>query len=164
MVEILHRRLDVRRERVGLQEEGLRGANASAATVGEAVQRLREVEGRFRAFHELRKEDASSPHGNGKECVDEAADGAETAKNSKGKGKWKGKSSVKPETDAAHLSRQQRLENLKSAASERDLFKEGRLLHRTEPELKTHTSYLVFAILPRVWTKEDEENCRKKWE
>ena len=164
MVEILHRRLDVRRERVGLQEEGLRGANASPATVGEAVQRLREVEGRFRAFHELRKEEASSAHGNGKEGVDEAADGAETTKNSEGKGKGKGKSSVKPETDAAHLSRQQRLENRKSTASERDLFKEGRLLHRTEPELKTHTSYLVFAVLPRVWTKEDEENCRKKLE
>ena len=161
MVEILHRRLDVRRERVGLQEEGLRGANASPATVGEAVQRLREVEGRFKAFHELQKEDASSAHGNGKEGVDEAADGAETTKkNSKGKGK----SSVKLDTDAAHLSRQQRLENLKSTASERDLFKEGRLLHRTEPELKTHTSYLVFAVLPRVWTKEDEENCRKKLE
>ena len=167
MVEILHRRLDVRRERVGLQEEGLRGANASPATVGEAVQRLREVEGRFKAFHELQKEDASSAHGNGKEGVDEAADGAETTKKNskgKGKGKGKGKSSVKPETDTAHPSRQQRLENLKSAASERDLFKEGRLLHRTEPDLKTHTSYLVFAILPRVWTKEDENNCRKKWE
>ncbi|OCL02238.1 tRNA methyltransferase complex GCD14 subunit, partial [Glonium stellatum] len=164
MVEILHRRLDVRRERVGLQEEGLRGANASAATVQEAVQRLREVEGRFKAFHELQKEDASSVQGNGKEAAEEAVEGAEVAKkNNKGKGKGKGKSNVKAEADTAYLSRQQRLENLKAAASERDLFKEGRLLHRTEPELKTHTSYLVFAVLPRVWAKEDEENCRRKW-
>jgi len=37
------------------------------------------------------------------------------------------------------------------------------LIHRSEPELKTHTSYLVFAILPRDWTEEDEQKCRQKW-
>ena len=36
-------------------------------------------------------------------------------------------------------------------------------MHRTEPELKTHTSYLVFAVLPRPWTKEDEEKARRKY-
>ena len=44
------------------------------------------------------------------------------------------------------------------------MFKEGRLVHRTEPELKTHTSYLVFAVLPREWTGEDEERARGRWE
>ena len=43
------------------------------------------------------------------------------------------------------------------------LFKEGRLVHRTEPEMKTHTSYLVFAVLPREWSEEDEESERKRW-
>ncbi|KAK3325586.1 tRNA methyltransferase complex GCD14 subunit-domain-containing protein [Apodospora peruviana] len=33
---------------------------------------------------------------------------------------------------------------------------DGRLVTRGEPEIKTHTSYLVFAILPREWTEEDE--------
>ena len=42
-------------------------------------------------------------------------------------------------------------------------FKQGTLIHRTENELKTHTSYLVFAILPRAWTEADEQRCREKW-
>ena len=42
-------------------------------------------------------------------------------------------------------------------------YSQGRLIHRSEPELKTHTSYLVFAILPRDWTEEDEKKCRQQW-
>jgi tRNA (adenine57-N1/adenine58-N1)-methyltransferase len=37
-------------------------------------------------------------------------------------------------------------------------------VHRTEPEVKTHTSYLVFAVLPQEWTAEDEAKAREKWE
>jgi tRNA (adenine57-N1/adenine58-N1)-methyltransferase len=143
MSELQHHRIDVRRERVGLAEEGLRGANASAATVDEAVKKLREVEGRFKAFHESTKESGVG------------ADDAQENDKSKAKassGKQKGK-----------LTKQQRLESLQAAAESRSLFKEGRLLHRTEQELKTHTSYLVFAVLPRLWTNEDEEKCRRKW-
>ncbi|KAH0608249.1 uncharacterized protein H6S33_002301 [Morchella sextelata] len=33
---------------------------------------------------------------------------------------------------------------------------EGRLVTRGEQEIKTHTSYLVFAVLPREWSEEDE--------
>ncbi|KAI5850227.1 S-adenosyl-L-methionine-dependent methyltransferase [Morchella snyderi] len=33
---------------------------------------------------------------------------------------------------------------------------EGRLVTRGEQEVKTHTSYLVFAVLPREWSEEDE--------
>jgi tRNA (adenine57-N1/adenine58-N1)-methyltransferase len=36
-------------------------------------------------------------------------------------------------------------------------------VHRTEDNLKTHTSYLVFAILPREWSEDDEQKCREKW-
>ncbi|TDZ29857.1 tRNA (adenine(58)-N(1))-methyltransferase catalytic subunit trm61 [Colletotrichum spinosum] len=40
---------------------------------------------------------------------------------------------------------------------------QGRVIHRAEPELKTHTSYLVFAVLPREWTAEDEAAALAKW-
>jgi len=34
--------------------------------------------------------------------------------------------------------------------------KDGKIVTRIEPEIKSHTSYLVFAVLPREWTVEDE--------
>ncbi|KAL2263490.1 hypothetical protein VTK26DRAFT_6606 [Humicola hyalothermophila] len=40
---------------------------------------------------------------------------------------------------------------------------EGRLITRGEPEIKTHTSYLVFAVLPREWTEEDEAAAAAKY-
>ncbi|EFY86070.1 putative GCN4 translational repressor GCD14 protein [Metarhizium acridum CQMa 102] len=40
---------------------------------------------------------------------------------------------------------------------------QGRLVHRTENDLKTHTSYLVFAILPREWDEAAEEAALAKW-
>lgn len=39
----------------------------------------------------------------------------------------------------------------------------GRVVHRTEPDLKNHTSYLVFAVLPQEWSEEDEKRCREVW-
>ena len=130
MVEIAAKRIEVRRERVGLQEEGLRGVNDSPASVDEAVARLREVEGRSRVFHE------------------------ESALEGKG---------GSPATAGAQVSKQQRLENIRNALEGRKLYKEGRLVHKPEPELKTHTSYLVFAILPREWTEEDELEAQRLW-
>ena len=130
MVEIAAKRIEVRRERVGLQEEGLRGVNDSPASVDEAVARLREVEGRSRVFHE------------------------ESALEEKGES---------PAMPGAQVSKQQRLENIRNALDGRKLYKEGRLVHKPEPELKTHTSYLVFAILPREWTEEDELEAQRLW-
>ncbi|KAF2191878.1 tRNA methyltransferase complex GCD14 subunit [Zopfia rhizophila CBS 207.26] len=155
MVEILSKRLEVRRERIGLQEEGLRGANPSAATVQEAVQRLRDVEGRAKAFHGLQKEKQ-----------EELMRRAEAQK--------RGEKVAKQDPEEAEAqkakvltglppSKHDRLEQARSKLGNRELFKEGRLVHRTEPELKTHTSYLVFAVLPREWGKEDEAKARKKW-
>jgi len=40
---------------------------------------------------------------------------------------------------------------------------DGRLVHRPEVELKTHTSYLVFAILPREWSEEQEAEALANW-
>ena len=120
MVEVQNRRLDVRRERIGLKEEGLRGVNSSAATVEESLSRLREVDAKLNEFH--------------------AGDG-------------KGRVQSKAE----------RLAEIKKGLADRKLFKEGRLMHRTEPEVKTHTSYLTFAILPKAWSEEDEARAAKEW-
>ena len=129
MVEIAAHRVEVRRERVGLAEEGLRGVNDSPASVDEAVGRLREVEGRSKIFH------------------NESHDAGEQA--------------TLP--GSAQVSKQQRLENIRNALAGRKLYKEGRLIHKAEPELKTHTSYLVFAILPREWSEGDERLAQEKW-
>ncbi|KXL51407.1 hypothetical protein M433DRAFT_57149 [Acidomyces richmondensis BFW] len=115
MVEVNNHRIDVRREQVGYRNEGLRGANASAATVEECVARLKEVEQKLGAAIK----------------------------------KLQGK--------------QERLEKLRKQAAERKLYKEGNLVHRTEPEVKTHTSYLVFAVLPRDWSEADEERTAGRW-
>ncbi len=134
MVEIAAKRIEVRRERVGLQEEGLRGVNDSPASVDEALVRLREVEGRSKVFHE----ESAAQDGKAGGIEESPAGGAQ-------------------------ISKQQRLENIRNAQASRKLYKEGRLLHKAEPELKTHTSYLVFAILPREWTEEDEHKVQEQW-
>lgn len=127
MVEIAAKRIEVRRERVGLQEEGLRGVNASPASVDEAVTRLRELESRTKRFHQDSLPDSSGP------AIEPGADEA-----------------------ALSISKQKRLEDIRDAQTCRRIYKEGNLIHRAEPELKTHTSYLIFAILPQEWTTEDE--------
>ncbi|KAF5123339.1 tRNA (adenine(58)-N(1))-methyltransferase catalytic subunit trm61 [Metarhizium anisopliae] len=50
-----------------------------------------------------------------------------------------------------------------SNKNEDPLWLQGRLVHRTENDLKTHTSYLVFAILPREWDEAAEEAALAKW-
>jgi len=138
MVEIQHKRLDVRRERVGLQEEGLRGVNAVPASVDEAVGRLRQLEDSQAEFH--KKQQVS-------------AQGGKSDDKHKKKGNAEGTMSAK----------QARAENNKRALGVRKVWNEGVLIHRTEPELKTHTSYLVFAVLPMEWTEEDEELAAREW-
>ena len=157
MVEVMAKRLEVRRERVGLQEEGLRGANPSAATVKEAVQRQRDVEGRAKVFHGLQKEKQEEimRKVEAKKRGEKVSALEEGGENGNGKGKEK--------IEGVPPSKHDRLERAKKELENRELFKEGRLVHRTEPELKTHTSYLVFAVLPREWTAEDEEKARRKW-
>lgn len=161
MVEIQAKRLEVRRERVGLAEEGIRGGNATAASVEEAVQRLREVEGRAAVFHSLQKEK--------QEEVMRAAeakkrgDGMGVAGNGRPGQKVGNKGAKKVEVSAGPQSKRERAEMSKKEEEGRALFKEGRLVHRTEAEIKTHTSYLVFAVLPREWSEADEEKAKRKW-
>lgn len=123
MVEVQNRRLDVRRERVGLKEEGLRGVNANPATVEESLSRLREVDAKLNEFH------------------------AGKAGTSSGRVQ----------------SKAERLAEIRKEVEHRKLFKEGRLVHRTEPEVKTHTSYLTFAVLPKLWKEEDESKAAEEW-
>lgn len=155
MAEINSKRLEVRRERIGLQEEGLRGANPSASTVQEAVQRLRDVEGRAQIFHSLQKEKQEEVMRRAE--AKKRGEKVPTLKEEREAGKGKSR------TDGIPPSKHDRLERAKKDLEKRELFKEGRLVHRTEPELKTHTSYLVFAVLPREWSKEDEQKARQRW-
>ncbi|TVY16674.1 tRNA (adenine(58)-N(1))-methyltransferase catalytic subunit trm61 [Lachnellula arida] len=55
-------------------------------------------------------------------------------------------------------------EKILESLVDRKVYKEGNLVHRCEPEVKTHTSYLVFAVLPQEWSAEDEKRARAKWE
>lgn len=118
------KRFEIRRERIGIDNGAQRGLQSTPATVDEAVARLMEVEGTFKAFHET---------------------GERVESNKKDK--------VNPNN----------LEKIIESLVERKVYKEGRLVHRAEPEVKTHTSYLVFAVLPREWSEEDERKAREKW-
>ena len=143
MVELCHKRLDVRRERIGLQEEGLRGVNPVPATVEESLGRLRELEGKIIDYHARKKVKQDE--------LQEAGI----------------KDPYPPDDDPMFKggpgSRQERLDTIKEALKDRKIYKEGRLIHKTEPEIKTHTSFLVFAVLPRKWTDEDEARCAAQW-
>jgi tRNA (adenine57-N1/adenine58-N1)-methyltransferase len=125
MVEVAHKRFEIRRERIGISADPQRGLASTPASVDKAVARLKEVEGTFKSFHE-------------------AGEKVESNK----------KDRVNPN------SREKLIESL----VERKVYKEGKLVHRTEPEIKCHTSYLVFAVLPMGWCEDDEAKARAKWE
>ncbi|KAK3378472.1 S-adenosyl-L-methionine-dependent methyltransferase [Podospora didyma] len=133
MVEIANRKIHTVRDRVGLHLPIDRGVNCSPKDVEEAMAKLTEIEDRFREH--------SRPKGTGDD-MDLADD--EPATNGAGAmvdgGDVDGE--VVPSTQA---------------------WMDGRLVTRGEPEIKTHTSYLVFAILPREWTEEDEAAAAAKY-
>ena len=145
MVELAQKRIEVRRERVGLQEEGVKGANVTAANVDEAIVRLSEIEGRFKVFHNATKTAQAVKFGQSQQSdVEHPTSSPDRAM-------------VGPKTRLKDkMTDMQRLLQDKG-------FKKGRLIHRTEPELKSHTSYLVFALLPQEWTAEDEEAAKLSW-
>lgn len=133
MVEISNRKLHTSRERVGLNLNFDRGVNNSARDVEEALARLADIESRFR-------EHAAKPRdGDGDEDMDLADEDTATAT-------YVGASA-----------------NHEDASSGTAPWMEGRLITRGEPEIKTHTSYLVFAVLPMEWTEEDEAAAAAKY-
>jgi tRNA (adenine57-N1/adenine58-N1)-methyltransferase len=70
----------------------------------------------------------------------------------------------KPEVSRKDKGNPNNRDKILESLVEKKVYKEGKLVHRTEPEVKTHTSYLVFAVLPQEWTAEDEAKARQKWE
>lgn len=123
MVEVNHSMINVKRERIGLDTEGVRGATVHPSSVDEAVNKLLYDSERARELRQLYND------GTAAEAV--AA-------------KFKAKDPSVPKSVVP-------------------TYEQGRLVHRTEPEVKQHTSYLVFALLPRDWSEEDEQKCREKW-
>ena len=147
MVEMQHRRIDVRREYTGYEYDGMRGVNGVARDVREAVRKLREQEERALKFQAHSTAAAAAANQN-----DEHDDDGEDAH-----------LPPRPATghagpDDADEANPQRTH----AAIEKTFFQEGRVVHRSEPELRTHTSYLVFAVLAREWSEADEERARRE--
>ncbi|OTA67337.1 tRNA methyltransferase complex GCD14 subunit [Hypoxylon sp. EC38] len=140
MVEVAHRRINVMRERIGYNvPAGERGATQAAADVEEAIKKLKEIEGRTKKQHR------QSRDGDGDVDMDEDDETTGNSDAVNGNGKT---ISLTNEADEAP--------SVKPWIS-------GRLIHRTEPELKTHTSYLVFALLPQEWTEAQEEAAFANW-
>ncbi|RMZ91242.1 hypothetical protein DV736_g1540, partial [Chaetothyriales sp. CBS 134916] len=137
VVEIGHKRIDVRREYTGYRFDGMRGVNTVAADVDEALDKLREVEQRTRDFQNI----PSIADGRGEDATENKEGDSHTV---------------------TKMVKEVSIGNKQQDAA-KSLFREGVLVHQPEPELKTHTSYLVFAVLPRDWTEEDENREREKW-
>ncbi|KAI9824517.1 MAG: tRNA (adenine-N(1)-)-methyltransferase catalytic subunit trm61 [Phylliscum demangeonii] len=165
MVTVAQKRIEVRRERIGLQGEGQRGCNASPATVEEAFERLKWIGGRAKRFHartqarnNSKKDDVvvveGSPPGEKEPALNMMEESPPVEK----------EPSLKMIEESAPVESEPALKMMESqATTSRKLFKEGRLVHRAEPELKAHTAYLVFAVLPRDWTATDEEAAARNW-
>ncbi|KAL2019626.1 hypothetical protein VTK56DRAFT_9441 [Thermocarpiscus australiensis] len=143
MVEIANRKLHTSRERVGLKLSFDRGVNNSPRDVEEAITRLAEIEARFR-------ERAAKARGAGGDVDMDSAD-EDAPVEPAGNGNKENDGGVAVAADGSSVSCPNG-----EASSGTAPWMEGRLITRGEPEIKTHTSYLVFAVLPREWTDEDE--------
>ncbi|KAK4188225.1 tRNA methyltransferase complex GCD14 subunit-domain-containing protein [Podospora australis] len=162
MVEIANRKYHASRERVGLNLSTDRGVNVSARDVDEALARLTEIETRF-------KEHAENVARQMSDDEDESMVLDAEEYDQSGIGPREG---VKEERrarkqrllkEAAGLSQNEAAATTATSPSTTPSWMEGRLITRGEPEIKTHTSYLVFAILPREWTEEDEAAAAAKY-
>ncbi|KAL2191166.1 tRNA methyltransferase complex GCD14 subunit [Thermothelomyces heterothallicus CBS 203.75] len=146
MVEIANRRLHTSRERVGLNLNFDRGVNNSARDVEEALARLTEIEAR------TREHSAKPSAADADEDMDSADDGDGDGDGDGGSGPVNNNNGGQaPSAEAT------------SPTGTTPPWMEGRLITRGEPEIKTHTSYLVFAVLPMEWTAEDEAAAAAKY-
>ncbi|PFH56709.1 hypothetical protein XA68_16113 [Ophiocordyceps unilateralis] len=130
MVEIVHKRLNVMRDRVGVNVPGEKGFNPTAADVDEAIAKLKEDLKRTQEFHKAQQSNPASDSSQDKTMTESPA--------------------AKSRTNDG-------------ATDDKPAYMQGSIVHRAEAELKTHTSYLVFAILPREWDAEAEAAALKKW-
>ncbi|KAI6785026.1 uncharacterized protein J7T54_008120 [Emericellopsis cladophorae] len=124
MVEVAHKRINVLREKVGLNLPNKKGCNLTPANVMESIDRLKVINEKTKDFNNAQKE---------KDGDAMAVDPSDS-----------GKANGREEEDEKPWA-------------------QGRVVHRPEGELKTHTSYLVFAVLPREWSEEDEAAASAKW-
>ncbi len=139
-VEIANRRIYVSREKVGTGAATSGGPSQNPRDVAEALKRLKDVEERSREhtrmLWEARDSSAMDVDHDGAADAEQAATGDAAT------------------SDAA----------AEDAQEDRPKpWMEGQLLTRSEPELKSHTSYLVFAVLPREWSDEDEAAALQRW-
>ncbi|KAF7562298.1 hypothetical protein G7046_g1805 [Stylonectria norvegica] len=136
-VEISHRRFQTIRERVGADLPTDRGNIQAPADVAEAVARLKEINKKTRQFHQAQSKIANDdPDGSGMDI--------DTPSSYPEKTKGNSKELVDDDEDSKP-------------------WMQGKLFHRAEAELKTHTSYLTFALLPQEWSAEDEAAAEAKW-
>ncbi|KAI0459936.1 tRNA methyltransferase complex GCD14 subunit [Xylaria acuta] len=140
MVEVAQRRINVLREKVGLNMPLERGTNQSPRNVDEAITKLKQIDGRFKEFYKD-KRDADV----NMEDIDAENDNEGQAAPSNG--------DINAANDNTDVSDSPTLKP----------WMVGRLVHRTEAEIKTHTSYLVFAVLPQEWSEEQEAAAFEKW-
>ncbi len=150
MVEIANRKLHTSRERVGLNLNFDRGVNNSARDVEEALTRLAEIETRFREHAAKPKPGGGAAAGDEDEDMDSTDDDDTPRRAGKTGGASNGGAPAPEQTSS-------------SSTSGTPPWMEGRLITRGEPEIKTHTSYLVFAVLPREWTEADEAAAAAKY-
>ncbi|KAK4670104.1 tRNA (adenine-N(1)-)-methyltransferase catalytic subunit trm61 [Podospora pseudopauciseta] len=146
MVEIANRKYHTSRERVGLNLSMDRGVNNSARDVDEALSRLTEIEARFREHAARSKESDDEVDGDEDDGLIKQREKKEQKGGRKRGGEKRVKIDHKPDSP----------ECFEALPSGVPMWMEGRLITRGEPEIKTHTSYLVFATLPIEWTEEDE--------
>ena len=149
MVEIANRKLHTSRERIGLNLNFDRGVNNSARDVEEALTRLAEIETRFRE-HAAKPKAGRANDDDDDEDMDSADEEDAPRRRVKTSGANNGGApALEPSSS--------------SSSSDTPPWMEGRLITRGEPEIKTHTSYLVFAVLPREWTDADEAAAAAKY-
>lgn len=147
MVEITHKRIQVFREKIGLNITSDRGTQLAPKDVTEAVTRLKEIEARA-AEHNAKM---LSSQGQSKNKHDDDMEEDETPKG------------TIPQGDGKCNSQDIQVIEEKTQDNPVKPFLQGQLVTRTETDVKAHTSYLVFAVLPREWSAEDEAAAAAKW-
>jgi tRNA (adenine57-N1/adenine58-N1)-methyltransferase len=135
MVEVAHRQIEVRREKYGVDAE-MKRAVFEPRNVDEVVNRLRSLESRTTDFRLAQADSGVDTPVSDSEMGNKKADLSE------------------PMEDYPPSPR---------SKNPVPAYKQGNLIHRTEAEIRTHTSYLTFAILPCSWSEEEEQKCREKW-
>lgn len=155
MVEIAHKRIQVYREKMGLDIVSERGMQQAPKDVAEALAKLKEIEVKA-AEHNAKM--LAATKGLRKNDDDDDEEEEEEAKPNSTK-------AARNKAAAAQAVVEDEINNNNSSnsPSAAKLFMQGQLVTRPETEVKAHTSYLVFAILPREWTDEDEAAAAAQW-